>query len=338
MIRDAIIAVVAGKSLSKEEAQQVTEEIMTGQATPAQIAAFLTALRVRGETVDEIVGMAMVMRAKATRVPISVPVVDTCGTGGDASGTFNISTAAALVAAGAGVKVAKHGNRAMSSQCGSADVLEALGVKIELTPEQVATCIREVGFGFLFAPAFHPAMKFAAGPRREIGIRTIFNILGPLTNPAGARNQLLGVADASLLAKLASALSQLGSQHSWVVHGQDGVDELSLCAPTTIYEQRGGDIRSITITPEDAGLPRAKPQDLKGGSAQENAAILRRLLRGEQGPHRDVVLLNAGAVLVVAGKAATLREGVEQARQAVDSGAASKALDALLALTKGFGS
>ena len=337
MLREAIDAIVSGKALRVEEAEQAMEEIMTGQATPAQVGAFLTALRMRGETVEEIVGMARVMRAQATRVPTSDFLVDTCGTGGDASGSFNISTAAALVTAGAGVRVAKHGNRAMSSHCGSADVLEALGVRIDLTPQQVALCLEQVGFGFLFAPAFHPAMKFAAGPRREIGIRTVFNILGPLTNPAGAQAQVLGVASEELLPKLSSALQQLGSQRSMVVHGEDGLDELTLCAPTRVHEQRDAELKSYTISPEDVGLSRAKPEELRGGDPQHNAATLRSVLQGEKGPRRDVVLLNTGAVLLVAGKAQTLREGVELAGQTIEGGEAYKKLEQLIELSQSFG-
>jgi len=337
MIREAIEAIVnRGLSLGEEEAARVMEEIMTGRATPAQMGAFLTALHIKGETVDEIVGMARVMRARAQRVHVDGALVDTCGTGGDARGTFNISTAAAFVAAGAGAKVAKHGNRAMSSRCGSADVLEALGAKLDLTPEQVRRCIEEVGVGFIFAPSFHPAMKFASGPRREIGIRTVFNILGPLTNPAGARRQVLGVAEAALAEKMAQALLRLGCQHALVVHGEDGLDELTITGPSLVHEVRDGRIRSYTIAPEEVGLRRAGIEALRGGSPQENAAALREILRGRAGPLRDIVLLNAGAALVVAEKAGSLREGVAMAAAAIDSGAARRCLEHFIELTRSF--
>src|SRR5579883_2582584 len=265
MIREAIARVVAGENLTREEASTVMEEIMTGQATPAQFGALMTALRFKGETVEEIAGFASVMREFATRVSPSRPVVDTCGTGGDGRGTFNISTTAAFVAAGAGATVAKHGNRSMTSQCGSADVLEALGVHITLTPTQVETCLEEAGIGFMFAQIFHPAMKFAAGPRREIGIRTVFNILGPLTNPARATAQVLGVPSPALVSQMAEALALLGTHHALVVHGEDGVDEISISAPTLIGEVRDGEIKTYRIAPEDFGIGRATLDDIRGG-------------------------------------------------------------------------
>lgn len=339
MIREAIGAIVnEGRSLSEGEAAAVMEEIMSGEATPAQLAAFLVALRLKGETVEEIAGMARVMRVKALRVPFEgAPLLDTCGTGGDRMGTFNVSTAAAFVAAGAGAIVAKHGNRAMTSHCGSADVLEALGARIDLPPEGVAHCLRQVGIGFMFAPTFHPAMRFAAGPRREIGVRSVFNILGPLTNPAGASAQVLGVADAAIGEKMIQVLGRLGCCHALVVHGEDGLDEMTLGGPTLVYELKEGDIRSYRVTPEEVGLRQASGQAVKGGSPQENAAAMRAVFGGEQGPLRDIVLLNSAAALVAADKAATLAEGVPLAAQAIDSGAAGKKLDRFIEVTTSFG-
>ncbi|MCH9039948.1 MAG: anthranilate phosphoribosyltransferase, partial [Chloroflexi bacterium] len=254
MIREAIDAVVGGRSLTVEEASQAMQEIMTGEATPAQFGAFVTALRMKGETVDEITGMAQVMREKSLHVKVDGALVDTCGTGGDASGTFNISTTAAFVVAGAGVKVAKHGNRAMSGACGSADVLEGIGGKIDLGPEGVERCLDETGFGFMFAQTFHPSMRFAAGPRREIGIRTVFNILGPLTNPAGAKSQVIGVADPSMAEKMAQVLARLGSTHALVVHGGDGLDEISLDGPTRVWEMQNGTVSEMSVSPDDVGM------------------------------------------------------------------------------------
>jgi anthranilate phosphoribosyltransferase len=330
MIKEAITALVSGKSLAADEAAQVMEEIMQGEATPAQFGAFVTALRLKGETVDEIVGLARTMRARAIPVNIDGPVVDTCGTGGDGSHTFNISTAAALVAAGAGIKVAKHGNRAMSSQCGSADVLEALGVKIDLNAKQVQICLQEAGIGFMFAPAFHPAMKYAAAPRREIGIRTVFNILGPLTNPAGAKSQMLGVADESLVDKMALVLQHLGCHHALVVHGGDGLDEITISGKTKVCELKDSRIESYTISPDDLGLPSAASDSLKGGSAQENAELLRNILSGASGPQRDVVLMNTAAVLLAGDKVESLQEGIELARKTIDSGQALSKLEQLI--------
>jgi len=330
MIREAIELLVNKSDLTMEQAVQVMEEIMTGEATPAQFGAFVTALRLKGETADEIAGMARVMREKAHQVHYAGALVDTCGTGGDASGSFNVSTAAAFVAAAAGLKVAKHGNRAMSSQCGSADVLEALGVKIELTPDQVKRCIDEAGIGFMFAPAFHPAMRFAAGPRREIGIRTVFNILGPLTNPAGATHQVLGVADPAIAPKMAQVLQRLGSTHALVVHGMDGLDELSISAPTQVWEVKGGNISEYLVSPEDAGLQKAPKDAIRGGTAQENAAKLRSLFSGEKGPLRDMVALNAGAALLAGDKVTDIKSGVSLAQQVIESGAALAKVDALV--------
>jgi anthranilate phosphoribosyltransferase len=339
MIREAITHLVAGGSLSEAEAVATMEEIMTGVATPSQLGAFLTALRLKGETVDEVAGLARVMREQAVHVPLPshIHAVDTCGTGGDSAGTFNVSTAAGLVVAALGQPVAKHGNRAASSRCGSADVLEALGVKLELGPEQVAACVEEVGFGFMFAPAYHPAMRHVGPTRREIGIRTVFNILGPLTNPAGARYQVLGVADAKLLRLMGEALLRLGCARALIVHGEDGLDELSLSAPTRVVEVDGarGDLREYTIQPSDVGLtPRARDTVL-GGDAQQNAARMRTLLAGqESGPLADMVALNAGAALYVTGSSESLGEGVRQAAEALRSGRAIATLDALAAKTR----
>jgi len=334
MIKEAIASLVAGNSLAADDAAQVMEEIMQGEATPAQFGAFVTALRLKGETVDEIVGLARTMRARSVKVITEGLVVDTCGTGGDGSHTFNISTTAAFVAAGAGLMVAKHGNRAMSSQCGSADVLEALGIKIELTAEQVQRCLQEIGIGFMFAPAFHPAMKYAAVPRREIGIRTVFNILGPLTNPAGAKAQVLGVADDSLVEKMALALQNLGCDHALVVHGEDGLDEITVSGKTHICELKGGNIVNYTISPEKIGLKQAGSASLKGGSAKENAKLLRNILSGAQGPQRDAVLMNAAAVLLAGDKVQTLQKGVELSQKTIDSGLALDKLEKLIELSQ----
>jgi anthranilate phosphoribosyltransferase len=337
MIKEAITLLVGGRSLSMEQAASVMEEIMNGEATPAQFGAFVTALRLKGETVDEIIGLAKTMRAKAIPVTIAEPVVDTCGTGGDGAHTFNISTAAAFVTAGAGLRVAKHGNRAMSSQCGSADVLEALGVRIDLNAEQVKRCLEEAGIGFMFAPVFHPAMKYAASPRREIGIRTVFNILGPLTNPAGARAQVLGVADGLLLEKLASVLQGLGCCHALVVHGDDGLDEITITGKTHICELKDGSIKSYSISPDDFGLPQASLDSLAGGTLEENAALLRRVLTGTPGPQRDVVLMNAAAALLAGDRVNTLQEGVDLAREVIDSGHALAKLEQLIEFSHSLG-
>jgi anthranilate phosphoribosyltransferase len=336
MIKEALQQIITGHSLTIDEAAQVMSEIMEGQVTPAQFGAFVTALRFKGETVEEIAGMAKTMRAKAIPVTVAEPVVDTCGTGGDGAGTFNISTAAAFVAAGAGVKVAKHGNRAMSSKCGSADVLEALGVKIELTAGQVQRCIKEVGIGFMFAQTFHPAMKYAGPARKEIGIRTVFNILGPLTNPAGAQAQVLGVADGGLVEKMSKVLQLLGSKHALVVHAEDGLDEITVTGRTEICEVTANSIRFYAVTPESLGLPKAKLTDLKGGTAADNAALIREILSGKTGHARNAVLVNAAAALVVAGKVATLQAGIPEAERSIDSGRALAALDNLVKLSRSF--
>jgi len=336
MIREAIGALVSGRSLTMEESSSVMEEIMEGKATPAQLGAFLTALRIKGETAEEIAGLASVMRAKATRVLTAEPVLDIVGTGGDGANTFNISTTAAFVVAGAGLKVAKHGNRAASSQCGSADVLEALGVRIELNAEQVQRCIEQVGIGFMFAPAFHPAMKHAAVPRREIGIRTVFNILGPLTNPASARAQVLGVADRMLVEKMALALRGLGCHHALVVHGEDGLDEITINGQTQVYEVKDGSIKIYSISPEDLSLARADLSSLRGGTVTENAAILRSVLTGAPGPRRDVVLMNAAAALLAGDRVDTLQRGVALAGEVIDSGHALAKLERLIEFGQGL--
>jgi len=336
MIKEAISMVTSGHSLTMDEASQVMSEIMDGQVTPAQFGALVTALRLKGETVEEIAGMAKTMRARAIRVTADGPLVDTCGTGGDNAATFNISTAAAFVAAGAGVKVAKHGNRAMSSKCGSADVLEALGVKIDLTAEQVGQCLKEVGIGFMFAPSFHPAMKYASGPRREIGIRTVFNILGPLTNPAGAQAQVLGVADGALVEKMAKVLQLLGSRHALVVHSEDGLDEMTVTGKTYVSEFKDGKLKCFTVMPEDLGLSRATLKDLQGGTAAENARLLREVLSGAPGHAQDAVVLNAAAALVAADMVSTLPEGILLAEESIESGRALEKLDRLIALTRSY--
>ena len=336
MIREALETLVSRRDLTETEAAAVMEEIMEGQATPSQLGGFLLALRMKGETPDEIAGLARVMRAKALRVETAGPVVDTCGTGGDGQGTFNISTAAAFVVAGAGLAVAKHGNRAASSQCGSADVLEALGVKIDLTPEQVRACLDDIGIAFMFAQTFHPAMRHAAPTRRELGTRTVFNVLGPLCNPAGARHQVLGVARPELVDLVSQALLRLGATHVLVVHGEEGVDELVLNGPSIIAELDGGAIRRYTIDPDGFGLARAPLSALAGGTAQENAATMRRVLVGDAGPIQDAVLLNAAAAIVAGDRAGDLREGLALARASLASGAALTKLDGLIKASQKF--
>ena len=342
MIREAIGKLVNGDHLDRAEAAAAMEEIFEGEATPSQIGAFLTALRIKGETVEEVAGLAQVMRDKATHVEIPAdlgrPVVDTCGTGGDGSNTFNISTTTAFVVAGAGAVVAKHGNRAASSKCGSADVLEALGVNINLKPAQVTACLQEAGIGFMFAPLFHPSMKYAGPVRREIGIRTVFNILGPLTNPAGAKRQVLGVPSQGLAAKIAAVSRELGSEHTMVVNSADGLDEISVCAETYIYEVRAGEseIKERVIRPEDFGIKRHPGEVLIGGNAQDNRAITLEILQGELTPQRDVVLLNAAAALLVAGVARDMRTGLEQAAASVDSGQALQRLKDLVRISQSF--
>jgi anthranilate phosphoribosyltransferase len=335
MIQEAIAKLVGGEDLTEAEAGVCMDEIMSEQATAAQFGAFVVALRLKGETVDEIAGMARVMRDKSLRVPAEGPLLDTCGTGGDGKSAFNASTAAAFVAAGAGAKVAKHGNRAMTSECGSADVLEALGARLATSPEDVMLSIGEAGFGFMFAQAFHPAMKFAAGLRREIGVRTVFNVLGPLTNPAGAQHQVLGVASVELAEKLARALLKLGTKHALVVFGEDGFDEVSLSAPTTVYEVKDGDVRQYSITPEELGVERQSADAVKGGNAEENAKSLGEVLSGEEGPLRDFTLINAAAALVAGDLAPDLKEGMKVAAESIDSGAAMERLDAFVKVSQG---
>ena len=337
MIRESIDTVVSGQSLSMEDASLVMREIMEGEATPAQLGAFLTALALKGETTQEIAGMAKVMREMALQVKVDGELIDTVGTGGDGKNTFNISTATAFVAAGAGLKVAKHGNRAASGSCGSADVLEALGVQIELSPEAVAQCVNEVGVGFMFAPAFHPAMRYAGPVRREIGIRTVFNILGPLTNPAGAQTQLLGVAFPELGGIMAEVLGFLGSHHAMIVHGHGGLDEISLSGDTSVWEVRGGEVEEWTLHVEDTGLPETPIEAIRGGTKEENAATMRRLFQGEQGPVRDMVLLNSAGVLMVGDKAESIRKGVEMSAGIIDSGAALAKLDQMIEVTERLG-
>jgi anthranilate phosphoribosyltransferase len=334
MIKEAIAQLVDGHALTMDEASTVMEEIMEGSATPAQFGSFVTALRLNGETVEEIAGLARTMRLKALQVKMNEPVVDTCGTGGDARGTFNISTTAAFVAAACGLKVAKHGNRAMSSRCGSADVLEALGVKIDLNPEQVRKCLEKVGIGFMLAPVFHPAMKFAAAPRKEVGIRTVFNILGPLTNPASAKAQVLGVPKKDLTEKMAAVLKMLDCEHALVVHGEDGLDEITVTGKTFIAELKDGKIHSYEITPEEVGLSRSKPESLQGGTARDNAELLRSILSGKKGPQRDIVLMNAAAALIAGDKAADFKEGIALANTAIDSGKALQKMEDLIVLSQ----
>lgn len=330
LYRKILEKVVHGQDLSADEAYRALDVIMRGEATDAQIGGLLVALRMKGETAEEIGGLARAMRDNAVRIPTRhADVVDTCGTGGDQVDTFNISTAAAFVAAGAGVPVAKHGNRAVSSRCGSADVLRALGVNVEASPDVVARCLDQVGIGFLFAPTLHPAMRYAIGPRRELGLRTVFNILGPLTNPAGARRQLIGVFAPELTALLAAALRELGSEHALVVHGLVGMDELSTVGETQVSELRAGQIVTHTWTPEQFGLQRAALEDLTGGDPETCANLLTAVLAGEKGPRRDIVVFNAAAAIYVGGKAADMAEGIARAQASLDDGSARAKLEAL---------
>lgn len=348
MIKQFIAKLVKGEHLTEKEMETVMEEIMTGKTTPAQIGAFITALRIKGETVDEITGAAKVMRAKATPIQLNnhlinidrdeidvedETILDTCGTGGDGTNTFNVSTATAFVAAGAGVKVAKHGNRAVSSQCGSADVLKHLGVKLDINHANVETCIREVGIGFLYAPLFHGAMKHVAGARQEIGLRSIFNLLGPLTNPAGATAQVLGVYSPDLTEKMAIVLGRLGTKEAFVVCGEGTFDEISICGPTRV-SHLNGDVKTFEIEPESYGLKKAIPESIKGGNARENAQIIRDILDGKKGPKRDMVLLNAAAAFMVAGVDRDFAQGIERAEASIDSGRARGKLEALVDFTQ----
>jgi len=348
MIRKSIAKIVEGQDISEGEMIEVMNQIMSGECTPAQIGSFITALRMKGETVDEITGAARVMREHATPIRVGrnvldmdrddinidrETILDVVGTGGDGTNTFNISTTVSFVVSACGVKVAKHGNRSVSSACGSADVLEKLGINLDVTPETVEKCISEIGIGFLFAPALHGAMKYAIGPRREIGIRTIFNILGPLTNPAGADCQVMGVYRASLVEKLAGVLHRLGCRHGFVVHGSDGMDEITLTGETMVAEVTPAGVRLGSITPEQMGMSRCPLESLRGGDATANAAIVRAVLAGEQGPRRDIVLLNTAYALMAADKAASPAEGIALAAEAIDSGRAARQLERLAEMT-----
>jgi anthranilate phosphoribosyltransferase len=326
-IKEMIVKVVEGRSLRETEAAAAMLDIVEGLATPSQIAAFATALRMKGETAEEIAGLARIMRRYAHRVEAGPGAIDIVGTGGDGGRTFNISTVSALVTAAAGGKVAKHGNRGVTSTCGAADILEALGVAFDLPPAGVAECVRETGFGFMFAPIYHPAMRHAVVPRREIGVRTVFNLLGPITNPAGVSCQVAGVAVASVAPVIAEVLRLLGSQRALVVHGSDGLDELSISAPTMVYDVSDGTVREYEVTPEAVGLKTAPLESIQGGTVESNLRYAQSILGGEAGPARDAVLLNAGAGLVVAGLAADIASGVQLAAEAIDSGAARTKLE-----------
>jgi anthranilate phosphoribosyltransferase len=334
----ALIARVAtGATLTRQEAAGAFDRMMSGEATPSQMGGLLMALRVRGETVDEITGAVTTMRAKMLGVKAPADAIDVVGTGGDASGSFNISTCAAFIVAGAGVPVAKHGNRALSSKSGAADVLGALGVRIELAPEQVGRCIREAGIGFMFAPAHHPAMKNVGPTRVELGTRTIFNLLGPLSNPAGVKRQMVGTFSRHWIEPMAQVLKNLGAKSIWVVHGSDGLDEITTTGPTSVAALENGQIRTFEVTPEDAGLPRSTPDALRGGDAQTNAETLLDVLKGKKSAFRDVSLINAAAAFIVAGKAKTLKDGVAVASKSIDSGEAEGRLDRLIAVSNAKG-
>ena len=325
-------SLVARVDLSADEIERAMSTILAGDATDAQIAGFAVALRTKGETSEELAALARTMRQFAERVELddAQPLIDTCGTGGDRSGSVNVSTMAAMIAAGAGARVAKHGNRAASSQCGSADVLEELGVVIDLGPKGVARCVREAGIGFCFAPRFHPALRFAAGPRRELGIPTTFNFLGPLANPAGVKRQAVGVSDPAMAERMLAALERLGVERALVFHGHDGLDELTTTGPSTVHDLQDGSVQTYDVDPASLGLPVAAPSDLLGGDAAANAAVVRRVLAGEAGPARDIAVLNGAAALVVAGLAADLPDGLERACAAIDDGRAAAALDAFV--------
>lgn len=334
MMKNILKMLVERKNLQEEEARQVMKEIMEGKATPAQIASFLTALRMKGETVAEITGFARAMLEKVDTFSIKIDtLVDTCGTGGDSLNTFNISTVVALVVAGAGLTVAKHGNRALSSKCGSADVLEALGVKLTTSKENVKECLEKIGIGFLFAPCCHPAMKYALAPRQEMGMRTVFNILGPLINPLRANVRLMGVHSSSLTEPLARVLKNLGVRSAFVVWGEDGLDEISIKARTRITELKEGKIKTYYIRPEDFGMQRASLEEIRGGDREENARILKDILRGGKGAKRDIILINTAACLVAAGRAKSFKEGIKIAKDSVDSGKANKKLESLVEFT-----
>ena len=349
MIKELISKVVRGENLTEDEMEKAMEEIMTGTATPAQIGAFITALRLKGETVEEITGAARAMRAKATKINVNnhlvnidrdeiniddETILDIVGTGGDGTRTFNVSTTTAFVAAGGGVKVAKHGNRAVSSLCGSADVLENLGVNLEVTSTDVEKCIKEIGIGFLYAPIFHGAMKHAAGPRQEIGIRSIFNLLGPVTNPAGASVQVLGVYEQSLTEKIALVLKRLGTKEAFVVCGEGTFDEISICGPTKVTHLKNDNVSTFQMTPEEYDFSRAGLKDIVGGDAKENANIIRQILNGEKGPKRDMVLLNASAAFIASGLCDNFKDGIKIATKSIDSGKAQDKLDQLIEFTR----
>jgi anthranilate phosphoribosyltransferase len=334
-IKGLIGQVASGATLSRETAYEAFDSMMSGEVTPSQIGALLMGLRMRGETVDEITGAVTAMRAKMLTVDAPDDAVDVVGTGGDASGSYNISTCAAFIVAGAGAPVAKHGNRALSSRSGAADVLTALGVKIDISPEKISACIRDAGIGFMFAPSHHPAMKHVGPTRVELGTRTIFNLLGPLSNPAGVRRQMVGVFSRQWVEPLAHVLKNLGSVQAWVVHGSDGLDEITTSGATAVAALSGGAVTTFEIAPEDVGLTRVKPEALRGGDAEANAAALKAVLQGQKGPYRDIAVLNAAAALVVAGKAATLGDGVKLAGHTIDTGGAEAALQRLIAVSNG---
>ncbi len=334
-LKSIIGKVATGATLSREEASAAFAAMMSGEATPSQMGGLLMALRVRGETVDEITGAVAAMRGKMLKVEAPAGAVDVVGTGGDGSGSVNVSTCAAFIVAGSGVPVAKHGNRALSSRSGAADVLAALGVKIDLTPDKVGRCIEQAGMGFMFAPAHHPAMKNVGPTRVELATRTIFNLLGPLSNPAGVKRQMVGVFSKQWVQPLAQVLKNLGSEAAWVVHGSDGLDEITLTGPTSVAALENGSIRTFEVTPEDAGLARSAPGSLLGGDAEANATALRSVLEGKPGAYRDVALLNAAATLIVAGKAKDLKEGVAIGVRTLDSGAAAARLKQLIAVSNG---
>jgi len=352
MIKECIAKVVRGKDLSEKETEMAMDEILSGKATSAQISSFLTALRMKGETVDEITGAARAVRARAIKMQLTnhmvnidrdeinvedETILDTCGTGGDGTNTFNVSTATALVVAAGGIKVAKHGQRTESNHCGSANVLEVLGLELDISRTDAERCIHEVGIGFLYAPLFYGAMKYPAGPRREIGIRTIFNLLGPLTNPARATAQILGVYDSDLTEKMAQVLKRLGTREAFVVCGEGTFDEISICGPTRVSHLKDGEISTFDITPEEYGFEKAKPEEIRGGDAKENAQIIRDILEGQRGPKRDMVLLNAGAAFVATGFDLNLEQGIEKARYAIDSGRAKEKLQSLVSFTQQCG-
>lgn len=331
---EAIEQLLAGKPLSRDQARAVMDQVMAGEATPVQIAGVLIALRAKGETVDEMAGFVDSMRAHATPLQVPEGTIDTCGTGGDRAGTFNISTAAALVAAGAGIPVAKHGNRAASSRCGSADVLEALGVDITLGPDRVRQCIDAAGVGFCFAPTFHPAMRHAGPARRELGVRTVFNVLGPLANPGRVRRQALGVGARALAPLMIEVLKELGHERALVFYGEDGIDELTTTGPSRVFELKNGNVSEYELEPQELGLGRARPDDLRGGTPPENADILRKVLEGESGPRRDVVLLNTAAAILAAGRAPDWRQALTVAGESLDSGRARRSLARLVETSK----